>query len=369
MGDFFQDLAKSASDGFNKISRSAGRELERIGDEMIENIEKDADQISRGIEKGGFLGGFMETADVFSPGHQAVNLLDATNVIPEDPALQEGLSAGINFGVGMAVAGATGVPLFSLAGGLLALKDGADAIGAMQASPAAVPGAPKKGHTPMSPADAKRAAIEAAKAEAKERAREKIAEASKRSGYGTGSSVFDGISSNLGEIIRDFGKILGPGEPTGDDKIDEEERKMLAEIKRILNTPGMMFEDLIYALMRAVIRGTDRQAKALASTLESDADVTKKDKKALRNEVAKATTELGAAQKSGDATKIAAAQNKLAEANGNLEDFAVERADSRNERFEQLKQMLQKLSEMQQALSNILNAQHESAMAAIRNIR
>lgn len=368
MGDFFSDLGKSMSDGFNKVSRAAGRELERIGDEMIENIDKDANQISRGIEKGGFLGGFMEAADVFSPGHQAVNVLDATNVIPEDPALQEGLSAGINLGVGLAVAGATGVPLFSLGGTLLALKDGADAIGAMQASPAAVPGAPKKGQTPMSPVEAKKAAIEAAKAEARERAREKIENAGKRSGYGTGSLV-DGFTWNLGKVLDNIGDILGPGEPKGDDKVDEEERKMLAEIKRILNTPGMMFEDLIYALMRAVIRGTDRQAKALAAKLESDADTTQADKKALRGKVADANGELAEAKKSGDPTKIAAAETKLMEANGNLEDLVTERTDSRSERFEQLKQMLQKLSEMQQALSNILNAQHESAMAAIRNIR
>lgn len=357
---FFSSVSNAVGALGKGIQKEWDRATKELGDEIVEDINT----ISADVERGGFLGGVMTAVDVLSPGHQAVNVLDAFNVIPEDKVLQEVLSGGINLGVGLAVGG--GNPL-TLAGTLLALKDGADAIGAMKASPAAIAQAPTQSQTPMSPEEAKRQAIDEAKDKAKERARQKNAESAARNGYSSG--VLGSFELNLNNIIGNLGDLLGPSEPTGNDEIDEEERKMLAEIKRILNTPGMMFEDMIYALMRAVIRGTDKQAKALTRQLESDSDNLTRDKKGLRAEVAKANDELAQAKKSNDPVKIAEAENKLMAAQGKLDDIVAERTDSRNERFEQLKQMLQKLSEMQQALSNILNSQHESAMAAIRNIR
>jgi hypothetical protein len=373
--DFFGNVGSAISNGFSTLGKTASREVSRIGKETIENINGDFKQIDNGIKRGGFVGGALETLDVLSVGHQAANVLDATNVIPENEALKEAISGGIN--------------LVAMPGPfqLLALKDAADAIGALNKGPQA-PQAPRSAaHEPASPStgachqNAKEAALERAKEKsldkrerienAKEAAKERALErARERSGYAT---IGDGLNGKMHDIIdcwRDMLKPM-PADP-GDVKngsVDDEERKMLNEIKRILNTPGMMFEDMIFALMQAVVRGTQKQVRALAKEIHDDGKRGLDGNRDGRRAVAAARKELGDAQASKDPAKIAAAETKLADVNGDVDDARQARSDSRSERFEQLKNMMNQLSEMQQALSNVLNNQHEAAMGAIRNIR
>jgi hypothetical protein len=115
---FINDVTSAVGKGFEKVSKSAGREVERALDEHVTHIEEDFDSIAKAIDEGGLLGGVVQSADVFSPGHVVANELDAWNVIPEDPALKELVSAGTNL--------ATGGPF-----ALLAAKDLADSIGAI----------------------------------------------------------------------------------------------------------------------------------------------------------------------------------------------------------------------------------------------
>lgn len=83
------------------------------------NVRADLDSIATAIDKGGFLGGAVQTVDVFSVGHQTANLLENFRVIGSDPAVKEGVSGAVNL----------------LSGNhLLALKDAADLIGALGAS-------------------------------------------------------------------------------------------------------------------------------------------------------------------------------------------------------------------------------------------
>ena len=175
------------------------------------------------------------------------------------------------------------------------------------------------------------------------------------------------MSEGVGK--RGSGGRVGSGNNEGGDLDvqDEAEIELMKEINRILSMPGLMFEDMIFMLMRAVIKGTDKQAKGIAKQLSKEGDDVAAEKRGLQEEVIKARNELSAA--GNDPAKVGPAQEKLMRAEARLDGIATARADSRAERFEDLKQMLQKLSEMQQAMSNILNTQHETSMAAIRAIR
>lgn len=133
--DIFGKLGNAVSNGIEKVGRSATREVERALDESVTHIEEDFDSIAKAIDDGGLVGGAVQAVDVFSPGHQIANSLDAWNVIPEDPALKELVSAGGNL--------ATGGPW-----SLLALKDLADSIGAIKGSPQTPAPAPSQGAPP-----------------------------------------------------------------------------------------------------------------------------------------------------------------------------------------------------------------------------
>lgn len=133
----FDKIAAMMSNNVDRVVGAAGRELGRVGAESRKNVSNDFTSIADAIDKHGFLGGAVQAADVFSPGHQVANGLDAWNVIPEDPALKELISGGVNL--------ASGAP-FSL----LALKDLADAVGAMRKPTGPVP-APSAPHAAQAP--------------------------------------------------------------------------------------------------------------------------------------------------------------------------------------------------------------------------
>lgn len=381
MSDPITGLFKAAGDVWKAGEREANRAMNELG----ENFEKDGAAIAEATDKGGFLGGFVETCDVLSFGHQAVNWGDAFNVIPEDPALQEAISGGLNLamGIGLAVAtGGTAAPFLATAGGLLACKDAADALSAMPAgappgtqvptqmqSPPPVPGfyygenGPRCGPAPggyTSPGLGLQY----------------------ESPIAGRANINDGFLDNMADILRPRpapgqgpgcgvggggGRVGSGNNDANIDVQDEAEMELMKEIKKILSNPGLMFEDLIFLLMRAVIKSTNKQAKNLAANLSVEGDELSKEKRGLQEEVIAANKEVTAA--GTDPAKLGPAQEKLIRANARLESMVGARGEARAERFEDLKQMLQKLGEMQQSLSNILNSQHETSMAAIRAIR
>jgi hypothetical protein len=359
------DPFKMLGDGWNQLTKTAGREVKRIGREAEQNFKKDIDQIDNGIKKGGFLGGALEAADVFSVGHATANMLDNFNVIPEDERLKEGISAGVNVGFGLLLSGATaGVAPFALAGLALGAKDIADMV--------SVPGttmAPAQ--STLSPKDElkalKRAAREDAVARGIDAAKEHRAEESelarqrinaKRDGYAAG---FDagyqvGYDSGYADAIKRNDELFGP-DKTG---------QVGGDIDRILNNPNLCFEDMIFELLRAVIKETQNDAKGMTKDLKSgradDDDV----KSAFSDKI-KGLTEKLAAEK--DPVKRDNIANELQNVRDARAEKLSARSESRADAAENIKNLLNKLAEMQQAMSNILNSMHESSMNAIRNIK
>lgn len=340
MADFF----KTMGDSWNTVTKSIEKEFKRIPNEMDQNIRKDAQQISQGVERGGFLGGIVEAADVFSPGHQVVSLLDSFNVVPEDEALQEGISAGINLGAGVLLG--TGPTAFlTPALVLLAAKDASDAMNAGNSS------APnQRAQTPHSPGEARRAREGGSRTDCVVQ-------------HGCSDSCRTGFRVDLSEVSQGirYGDMIERirDNLTGRKDID-------SEIDRILSNPNLCFEDMIFLLMRVVIRAGKDETTDLARELRGSRDGNRARRDALSQEIAELRGKLASEQ---DPKKADNLRNQL---NGKIEDRADlvnDSAESRAEIAESLKNAMQRISEMEQALSNILNTQHETAMAAIRNIR
>ncbi len=350
------DIFKNMSDGWNKIGHSVAKEFANIGAEIAENVTKNADKIAKGIDKGGLLGGLVETADVFSAGTMLTDTLDAFDVIPEDAALREGISAGINFTLGLG-----GGPLGLLTGTLLAAKDIAD-MSAISGTPSARPQSTERPHGcggDPSRRAAREAAIEAAKSKqaragAIEDAKDKIR--ARRDGYAAGydAGFIGGYDS--GYQARRNEELYGR------DKTDEASN----EIDKILRNPHLCFEDMIFALLRAVIKQGQKEVKEVAKDLKNGRDEDGQFKKDFKGLIDSKTKEIAGEK---DPARKSDLQNDLQNLREERGEKLSERSDSRADIAENLKNLMSKLTEMQQALSNILNTQHEGAMSAIRNIK
>lgn len=354
----FKAIGDAVGGAFGAVARALDRECGRIVNEVAENIGKDAQQIAKGIESGGLLGGLVETFDVLSPGHQIANFLDATNVIPENIAVQEGVSAAANLLSGNALAG-----FKDIADAIAAF--GSPAVGARRCSPP-----PNASQTPMHPneaherrKDAVRIAVEAARDRA-------AAHSAARDGYCGDASPGRGTYHDC--MVRWWANAGAPSceqGSAGDGAVDDAERRMSAEINRILNNPCLDFEDMIFHLMRAVIKGTQAQAKAMTKALTAEAKDARQARTQGSEAVISARRELRRAEAAGNRDGVARAEATLERLQLNNQNSFEARTESRNDKMEVLKNILQKLSEMQQALSNVLNAQHETAMATVRAIR
>lgn len=99
---------------------------------------------------------------------------------------------------------------------------------------------------------------------------------------------------------------------------------------RGVDTKGMMFEDMVAALMVDMIKKMQENIETRLRKVKADAEAADKAK----------------AEKKED-----------------------KGGESRNVEFEMLKNDMQKLSQMQQAFSGVLNAMNETAMAAVKSIR
>jgi hypothetical protein len=352
------DLFGAISDGISNVAKSAKREVSRAGKEFVTHIEEDFDSISKAIDEGGFVGGAIQAADVFSPGHRLAQDLDALNIIPDDPVLKELISGGVN----LATPGPTQ---------LLAAKDLIDAIGAMQKNQPPAAGstiAPSQGaeHPSKAPPSQKGWVTG-----------EDLVYGGGRTHGDTGGSCGGGFSveaevgcgGRFTERLQDaLARLKKQGErcPGGTGPADGELER---EIQKILANPNLMFEDMIFLLMRAFIKDTRKEVTSIAGELRGTSKAQHADKKDQQKLLESARAELADAQASKDPKVIQEASNKVQNLKDNMDMTAAERSDARADKFEELKQVMQRLSEMEQALSNVLNTMHEGSMAAIRNIR
>lgn len=344
---------KMIGDAATGLASAVTKECGRIVAEATENIAQDLKQVATGIEKGGFLGGAVEFADVMSPGHQFANLLDATNVIPENAALKEGLSAAVNFLTGHQ---------------LVAFKDVADALGQMSAMQSS--GSQTQPNAPQTPAHPSTGCQSSGTAHAPSAGADAPFAGSRYGindwGCGTGMS---GMLDSFAEFLRWSPNDKDENCGTMEGKLEAEERKLLAEIKKILANPCLDFEDMVFHLMRAVIKGTQKQVRVVAKSIATDGEAARDARTAATKEINAARKDLRDAEASGDTKAVSKAERRIAKLEAEHANAFDERTESRNDKVEVMKNIIQKLTEMQQALSNILNSQHETALAAVRAIR
>lgn len=338
-----------AKDFFSDMGKAITKQWHRSMEELNQNIDSDLQSIVDKTEKEGFLQGAVEAFDVFSPGNRTAELLDAFNVIPEDPGLKELVSAGVNLAT---------CPF----GVFAAAKDVMDAVGACTgADPGAVANRPTEAQTPRRPEDAYRAGCEGAlrPLDGKELAQIVIDGRSfsppKGNGF-CGGSVADGLRGDYADIIKRI------GDHWGKDKTDQAD----SAIEKLLKNPNLCFEDLIFMLMRLVVKQGRDEVKDLAKGLKDGRAADRETRDAMGADIDKLRGQVSSAKDPAERERL---NSQLQSAIDKRAEFVSDRSESRAEVAEELKNALQKLSEMQQALSNILNTQHETAMAAIRNIR
>ncbi len=206
---------------------------------------------------------------------------------------------------------------------------------------------------------------------------------------GFGGNVGGAGDVNSGFVSNDFitGEISGPkgGRVSGskDPKLAKLERdleKATRDIDKILSNPNLSFEDMIFLLMRAVIKQSESEVKIDLQKEKNDRTAASDAKKQIDG---KFDGELQGLNKEQEGIAGMAAgpdkDKKQAALNTKKTDFErrktsagndfSEKAEARSEKFEELKEALQKVSEMQQALSNIMNSLHQTAQNAIGNIR
>ena len=411
MGDFFKDFGKSISNVAKSVANEAGRAVNEAGRHITESI----DEIAKATEEGGIVAGLGTAADKFSPGNMLAGAVDS--VIPGEDLptpLAEGISAGGNLLFSALVPGAGLV-------GVMALVDGYQALSSMGGEGAGAEQVRAEGgqrmQTPESPgsaleraqggkrearAEATRGAIHEARAEADTGMRgntnirigvlegrvaylEELAgvqESKPGGGYGGVDDINLGVGG--GFISNDFIKgEIGGSRGKGTSKLDKLERELAeanAEIEKILNNPNLAFEDMIFLLMKAVIKQSESEVKIgleqEKGTRDADRgarDAGRGEINGMQNQLKALNTKIGAEAdpKKKEALQLEAQNLRtgIEQKTTVLSDDIGDKTDSRGERFEELKESLQKIGEMQQALSNIMNALHQTAQNAIGNIR
>lgn len=392
------DLFKSIGDGFNKLGRACDDQMKKIGERTNKNVTEDFDRVANKTKNENFFSGAIQALDELSVGNMTADTAQNLGLIGEnDNKTKELVSAGVNLTTGLVLASATGMPVFALGGVASASKDLVDYF---QASPAA-PGAPMaQPQSTLSPKEqlrrakaeqcgghvdqvnsAKKDALKAAKAEAKAEARAEAKERAielakakaegRRSGYAEGfeagrdagaGSAAGGVRNVVIDVHYCNEMLECSEEHFGKDKTDQ----VTDKIDDILNNPNLCFEDMIFALLRAIMKDSQDQAKSMANDLRGQRAEERGARKDWDDKIAKKQDEI---KNEKDPSKKNDLQNDLQSLREQRAGDLGDMADSRNQIAEDLKNLMQKLSEMQQAMSNVLNSQHESAMAAIRNIR
>jgi hypothetical protein len=381
MSNFLQDLGHATQKLFHAVGAEHARALDEAGRHVTESV----DAVTRSVEQAGIFGGLATAADRFSPGNIVAGAVDA--VIPGrdlPQPLADGISAGANVLLGALVPGAA-LPL-----NILGLVDGFQALGGVLGGGRGVGGGQRM-QTPENPADAGRRSSSSSSCTA-----HRVIHA--------GPDVDAGINvGRLVDIVRrrpeggfgfDDPRFDGPGfdgrRPGLEDTARAGRRRLArlehdlhaadAAIDRVLQNPHLCFEDMIFLLLRALVKQSQLEAKIGLQAEKNDRDTARQAERAerqalQRDEAALARDRARIAGMGEGAEKnkaLAALSARQTSVNGRREEFTTavgEATESRQERFEELKQAMQKITEMQQALSNILNTLHQTAMNTIGNIR
>lgn len=392
------DVGAALGNLWNSVAREGQRALDEAGKLVTESI----DDVAKATAEGGFVSGAMQAFEEVSPGNFAAGAADVlTGPGRLSPEVAATIRGTVNFAVGAAVPGV------GLALQVSALVDAGRALGAIGSSPRTATGPIPPGQTPERPGDAasrttspegqtriaeeKRKAIEAAKVRAREQMQEKaqnnridalegrvahlekllgLTEGRPAGGYSPATGFLD-----EGDVTGGFGRIdfdkLKPG------RLKDNVDNATSEIDKILNNPNLSFEDMIFLLMRAIMKEQQAEVKEMTKELRGKKEKFEAEKVGLRAAVDKADKAVLDAQARvnkdpGDekaAKGLADARADFRAAEAALNDSTTEFNDSRAEQFEVIKNAMQKLTEMQQALSNILNTMHQTAMNTIGNIR
>ncbi len=404
MGDFFQNLGN----GMSKVANGAMDAVNQMGARAGNELGADVKQIEDGYNKDGIIGGVGAFFDQSSVGHRAVEGAAIVGIQMDDET-RRNVEGGINIVAGASM-GLAGIPL---------LADGFAKIGE---APSAG-GPPSAAHSTASPSEhmskhdafkraqheaQRQAAIDAAKHKAHDRTiynegyQRGVRDAGPRMHtmpYHPGKTGFvggaapspapdagdtgatsgaerDGYASQTtnnyyfyGDVVGgDYGSVLDDlHKKFGDDKIGQAKSKL----QDIMNDPSLSFEDKIFELMLALMQDGQDDVKKLSDDLDADDTTTKEQRGQLDDKInakrKELETELGA--KSPDEHKIQSLNTEIQSLTDARNEFVSDKAESRQKTAEKMKNALEKLSEMQQALSNVLNAMHENAMSAIRNIK
>ena len=374
--NFLGDLLNAGSNLINTATREVGRALGEGARHVTESI----DDVARGVKNGGLIGGLATAADEFSPGNIVAGVVDS--IIPGKDlpkALVEGISAGANLMFAALVPGA-GLPA-----AVMATVDGAQALAALGEGSGAKQVKAMGGQrtqTPESPA------------EARVRCDHPAARGNEGLPDGVRAERIDGAKLREARERQTDGGFGDADRTSGSDsrtsagskgrdrlhRMEKELAKVDAEIDRILRNPNLSFEEMVFLLMRALIKQSQTEIKiglqeekssrdAARAAEKKDRATIQSDEAALAKERANVAGMDAGEEKDKKAAALAERQTALSAKRENFTEGVREGSESRQERFEELKEAMQKISEMQQALSNILNAVHQTAMNAIGNIR
>jgi hypothetical protein len=374
--NFLGNLIHAGSNLINTATREVGRALGEGARHVTESI----DDVARGVQNGGIIGGLAVAVDEFSPGNIVAGVVDS--IIPGKDlpkALVEGISAGANLMFAALVPGA-GLPA-----AVMATVDGVQALAALGEGGGAQQVKAMGGQrmqTPESPV------------EARERCEHIGLGANERPPAGVRAERIDGAKLREARERQTDGGFGDADHVPGTDsrksagtkgrdrlhRMEKELARVDAEIDRILRNPNLSFEDMVFLLMRALIRQSQTEIKmglqeeknsrdAARAAEKKDRATIQSDEAALAKERAKVAGMEPGEQKDKAAAALAERQTTLSAKRENFTEGLREASESRQERFEELKEAMQKISEMQQALSNILNSVHQTAMNAIGNIR
>jgi hypothetical protein len=364
MSNFFNDIGQATNKLFSAIGKEPGRALNEAGRHATESI----DAVTRSVEKGGVFGGLFAAADKFSPGNMFAGLVDA--VVPGrdlPQPLADGISAGVN-----GLLGAFVPPLQ-----IMALVDGFQAIGGLFASGT---GAGQRMQSPERPEVASRRSSLVNPGSERHLVAGAIVDVGRLpglvgvrvgGGFGFDDPGFDGRGVGVDDAARAGRARLA--------RLERDLDRADAEIDRVLQNPNLSFEDMVFLLMRAIIKQSQTEVKVGLQSEKNSRDVARRaeraEREAIQAEESSIARERAAATRTGGKA-AEGAMARLAErqtaVNARRESFGAsvsESSESRQERFEELKQAMQKVAEMEQALSNILNTLHQTAMNTIGNIR
>jgi hypothetical protein len=365
MSNFFHDIGQAT----NKLLRTLGQEPGRAMNEAGRHVTESIESVTKATKDGGVFGALFAAADKFSPGNVVAGLVDA--VIPGrdlPQPLADGISAAAN---GLLSASPAGLPL-----ALLSLVDGFQALGGLLSGGRE---SAQRMQTPERPSDA--ASRGAPFVEGRI-----VVRGGGLSGEGRlGDLTWVRPGAGFGTDVRGIdGRGLGidDGARAGRARLARLERDLDradAEIDRILRNPHLSFEDMVFLLMRAIIKQSQAEVKIGLQSEKNGRDAARRAERTERQSIQAEEAAIGrerAALAMRGGQGVDGAMARLAErqtaVNARRETFGAavgEASESRQERFEELKQAMQKISEMQQALSNILNSLHQTAMNTIGNIR